>query len=88
MIDTSIFQSTESVHVRFDEQDEREMLMCELITERFVGLEAPLMTFSRDGFKTLIVPRTITKVFDNAKPLTAETPSVHGISNGAGASNG
>lgn len=76
MIDTSIFQSTESVHIRFDEHDPKEVLMCELITERFVGLEAPLMTFSRDGYRTLVVPRSIKKVFDDAQQVTAEAPSV------------
>lgn len=55
--------STESAPVRFNESDPMDMLACELITQMYEGREAPLVAFTRDGYKTLIVPRTVTKIF-------------------------
>lgn len=85
--------STGSVYVKFTESDSRDMLACELITKRYQGIEAPLMTFSRDGVKTLVCPPTIVPVFfkrkgDDAKQVSGEAPTVHGLPNGTGAING
>ena len=36
-----------------------DQLLVHLLTERFEGKECPFLTFSRDGFTTLVYPRTI-----------------------------
>lgn len=65
MIDTAIFQSVESVPIPFDESDASAMLMLEYLKDMYIGKEHPFLTSSRDGFTYLIIPRTITRVFDD-----------------------
>lgn len=34
-------------------------LLVHLLTQRFEGVECPFLTFSRDGFTTVVYPRTV-----------------------------
>lgn len=76
-----------SVPIPFDESNPEAMMTLDLLKEMYVGKEHPFLTSSRDGFTWLIIPKTITKVFD-ANSITVEAPSLHGFPDRAGASNG
>lgn len=36
-----------------------DQLLVHLLTQRFEGVECPFLTFSRDGFTTVVYPRTV-----------------------------
>lgn len=56
--------STSSCRLDFNEPlDEIDRRTIEALTELYTGKEAPLMTFSRDGKTTLIIPKDMRKIF-------------------------
>lgn len=61
-------ETSESVRLDFNEPlDAIDTRTIEALTELYVGKEHPLMTFSRDGKTTLVIPKTITRVFAERK---------------------
>lgn len=76
-----------SVPIPFDEANPEAMMTLDLLKEMYIGKEHPFLTSSRDGFTWLIIPKTITKVFD-ANSFTVEAPSALRIPDREGASNG
>lgn len=80
--------SLESAPIPFDESDASAMLMLEYLKDMYIGKEHPFLTSSRDGFTYLIIPRTITRVFNDADTLTDKTARALWLSNGEGAVNG
>lgn len=67
--------SSESARLDFNEPlDEIDRRTIEALTELYVGKEAPLMTFSRDGKTTLVIPKSISKIF----PVPQRTAVVQG----------
>lgn len=82
--------SSDTCRLEFQEpltRDDR--LLIDLLAERYAGKDGtPFMSFSRDGVTVLICPKAIRRILPYADTFTVETPSLHGIPDRAGASNG